>query len=212
LFLLPNSAKFSEAGALFQAQKYTESLALYKKLLAQYPAQSAEIKFNMAQIYMAIDSNHAAMGLLLQVLEGGDKKTKSLAGTQLGTLFVHSGKKRDALPYFLQALETNPYNEIARYNYELLKKQLKDEPEEEAAPPQEEPEEENSTLNWKKKFDYYLPPDNSEGLPTLHQYDSIPMPQAMEMLEKMKQEEVRFLQQLRKSAKPDAKKSNISEW
>lgn len=210
------TVSFEAADALYKEKKYPQALAYYKDLLVSHSAKAVEIRYNIAQCYMQMDSIAAAERFLIQVGESeGDKKLKSIALNYLGFLYIKKEKKKDALAFFRRALKENPQNEEARYNFELLKKQIveDDDPKEEEPPLPPDEEENNSANDWRKKFNYYLPPDNSEGLPTIHHYDSIPMSKAIELLENMKNEEIKFLQQLRKfSSKSENSTKNQSQW
>lgn len=219
LFLLligGGSTTFEMAEQLYRSKKYPEALQAYKTLLDKHQEEMPQIRYNIAQCYMHLDSTEAAINFLLQVSgTNAEASLKSSSLNYLGFLYIKKEKKREALSFFQKALKENPNNEEARYNYELLKKQIGDEEEEkpeEETPPPPSNEDDNTANDWRKKFDYYLPPDNSEGLPTLHNYDSMPIDKALELLENMKQEEVKFLQQLRKSARNEATSHNQSEW
>lgn len=212
-FPFSGDSSFEQAQSLFEQKQYTEAVSMYQQLLQKYPSQSQQIRYNLAMSYMAMDSLEAALQQMnLAAGLQADVSLQSKALNQLGVWNLRKNMKKDALQFFLNALKTNPENEIARYNYELLKKQIEDEPESPPNPDPDEPDDNSSAQEWKKRFDYFSPQDNSEGLPTIRSYDSIPMPKAIELLDQMRNNELKFLQQLRKSAANANPSSNQSEW
>ena len=215
LVVLPVSSNYKEANELYNQKKYAEAIILYKQLMEKYPDNAELIQFNLAQCYLKMDSTGTALTFLHNAAKTQNKETQSTALNTIGYLILQNDKKREALEYFRKALEANPQNETARYNYELLLKQLGTQKDDSETPPEPEEDEDDPTSaqEWRKKFNFYLPPPNSEGLPTIHHYDSIPIEKAKELLEALRAEEVKFLQQLRKSRKtPDKEKGSISEW
>ncbi len=209
---LPASRGFENATELYYQKKYGEAIAAYKQLIAKYPDDATEIQFNMAQCYLKLDSTEVALSLLHNAEKTEKLDLKANVFNSIGYLLIQKDKKKDALEQFRKALESNPDNETARFNYELLLKQLGNQPEEEPEPEEEE-DDSMSAKEYRNKFNYYSNTVNTEGFPTLHQYDSIPMDKAKELLEALKAEEIKFLQQLRKSRiDPDKKKGQQSEW
>ncbi|MBX7240254.1 MAG: tetratricopeptide repeat protein [Bacteroidia bacterium] len=213
LAFLPTTQGFEKANELYYQKKYPEAISAYKKLMEKYPEDAAELQFNLAQCYLKIDSGEVALSLLHNAEKTENPVTKGKVFNSIGYLLIQKDKKKDAIEQFRKALEADPSNETARYNYELLLKQLKNQPEEEKEPEEEEEDDSMSAREYRDKFNFYSNTVNTEGLPTLHQYDSIPIDKAKEMLEALKSEEIKFLQQLRKSRKdPDNKKGQNSEW
>lgn len=215
LSFLPVSSGFETAQSLFNQKKYGEAAAAYKSLMTKYPDRTEEIQFNLAQCYLKVDSPQLALSLLHNLDKAESPDIRSAAFNTLGFLVMKEDKKMEALDYFRKALEVNPENEAARYNLEFILKKLGAEKKEETPEREEEEEEDDemSAKDYRDKFNYYLPPKSAEGLPTLHHYDSIPIEKAMELLENLKEEEVKFLQQLKKVPKENqGVNQNTPQW
>lgn len=216
-----------EAGRLYYNGKFQESITLYRNLLATPSDETQSIQFNIAQCYTQVDSIETAMYYFHLATEKGKPEVKSQAWNNLGIMLAAQNNTKEALQSFYNALKNNPQNDNARFNYELLKRQMKpenkqeNEEDEDNTPPDNSPpnnNEENdnpdgkSVEYWKQKFNYYRPDDTESGS-IQRNYDSIPMDRAIELLEQMKNKEIEFIQQLRKSAAQENRKSgNKSEW
>lgn len=219
LTILGGGINIEEAYRLFQQKNYKQSLLAYKNALPKYTDASQQIKFNIAQNYVEIDSIEMAMAYYHQAMEGKENIIRAKAWNNIGQLLVTSNQK-EAMIAFKKALQENPTDEKARYNYELLlrlnpqvaKNDSTEEEQQNPNPNQEEDKEQKNVDYYKKKFDFYGHQD-TESEPTLKNYDSIPLDRAVELLEAMKEHEMKFLQQLRKSAvEKNGDSKQKSEW
>ena len=82
-----------------------------------------------------------------RIKDSDDKQIRSKANHQLGNFFTQKKEYKKALEHFKTALKADPYNEKTRYNYELVKKLLKEEEEEK----KEEEKEKNKDKNNEEK-------------------------------------------------------------
>lgn len=219
LSVLGGGIGVEEAYRLFQQKNYKQSLLAYKNILPQYTEAAQQIKFNIAQNYVEIDSIEVAMAYYHQAMEGKENGIRAKAWNNIGQLSVGNNQK-EAMMAFKKALQENPNDEKARYNYELLLRlnpQIANEEENEEEQQNPEPEQDNEKEQknvdyYKKKFDYYGHQD-TESQPTIKNYDSIPLERAIELLEQMKANEMKFLQQIRKTAaEKNGDNKQKSEW
>ncbi|MFN0202487.1 MAG: tetratricopeptide repeat protein [Bacteroidia bacterium] len=218
------SLGLDEAAAFFQQKKYKKALEMYEKALVAYPKKAQAIHYNMGICYQLMDSTEKAANLFHQVLEGEDSALRAAALNHLGIRNAEKNKLEDALAAFHKALLLNPNNRQARYNYELLLKRL---PKQDQTPPQpkenpkeQEEEDENVSDNqsktktveyWEEKLNINKPQTN-ENQPNKPFSDSIPMEKAIQLLEQMKKDEMKYLQQLRKSMSEEHRGKNQSQW
>lgn len=113
------------AAEAFQAQEYTKAIRHYKTLLDSLDVQDENIRMNLAHAYLMSGDTTAAQQHYTQLINSHDKPTKSVAYQQLGTVHGEQAKYKEALSFFKESLKADPANEEARYNYELIKKLLK---------------------------------------------------------------------------------------
>lgn len=215
---------FSFSGIFYQSQilknaedkffekKYMESVKFLEEAKKKHPDLQELIDFNIAQNFYYADSSQQAVYVFEKIAPNIKEKTaKSYAYTQLGNLYVKAEQLEKSLDYYRNALRANERNEIARYNYELIKKKLQqqnqnqDQQQDEQNQDEQEDEQENQPPPPKNQ-------KNSEKTGQQNQkYDEIPEQMADQLLEGMQQNEKQFYQQLKKSSKKDMGKKK-SAW
>jgi tetratricopeptide (TPR) repeat protein len=258
LFGSPSNPK--QGFQLFEDGKYAEALTFYVNSLQEYPDQRPHLNFNIAQCNLLTDSLTTALGFFSQAANIGrvDKKLSSLAWNQIGGL--HASMPLDgpqgggaqaqgtgpgeeqanpieiALEDFKNALRMDPENDLARYNYELLKRKLqqqqdqqkdeekKDENKDEKEDKENENKKDDSKQDKqdqnKKEKQEQKKPDNEEnkGNQGKNQQEGEPsqekmsMEQAKMLLEAMNQNEKMFLQQLQKAKQKKGPRNKGPEW
>ncbi|MCB0839375.1 MAG: tetratricopeptide repeat protein [Bacteroidetes bacterium] len=230
-----------EKGSLYLAQnhyekgEYLESIRHYRQAVKDYPAKAAEIRFNIGQCFWMLDSVEKAIQFYHQAINQVDDKVSSLASNNIGILLVRKQNFKDALEYFKEAIILDQDNEIARYNYELLKKYMKGQgnppptpPNRNEPPPPSDPDEEDAD-----KPDRNPDPDdevpeayrdlirqllqqrnaqstNDEGRPIGD--DTISSIQARRLLDIMRRNERQFLQQQPKRGIPRPEDKGKPDW
>jgi tetratricopeptide (TPR) repeat protein len=117
-----NSLK-EQARKAYASGDYTTASHIYRQLVDSLGVTEEEVKLNLAHaLFAANDSSAADRYQPLTVSR--NTKLRSIAQQQMGVLANRNGNMEGALEWFKQALRTNPANEDARYNYELVKKKL----------------------------------------------------------------------------------------
>ena len=120
-----NSAK-SSAKQAFIAGDYKTALSKYKYLTDSMGVKEDEVLMNMAHSYFNLNDTANAVGAYQKLLTSQNKQLKSNAYQQLGVLNNRQGRLEEALTNFKEALKTDPTNEDARYDYEMVKKKLEE--------------------------------------------------------------------------------------
>ena len=120
-----------EAKSAYEAGDYETALEKYKELTNDYEVSSDEISLNMAHIhYHQQDTSSAMLAYNELALTAADPRISSVAYNQVGVIqnqMDTSGKNdKVALKAFKEALKADPTNAEARYNYEVLKKKMKE--------------------------------------------------------------------------------------
>jgi len=101
----------------------------YKILIDSFDIDDDAIRLNLAHALYELKDTTAAVDQYKAVAAGSERPLKSQAYNQLGVIAGSKNMNQQALDFFKQSLRENPGNEDARYNYELTKKKLKDQPE-----------------------------------------------------------------------------------
>ncbi len=112
-----------EADSAFNKEDYLTAMLRYEYLLDTLKINNAQAAMNLALCY-------TKSGDLSKALEWYDKvstltakdETKSIAFQQMGVITAEFGQDEKAKDYLFIALQYNPANEDARFDYELLLK------------------------------------------------------------------------------------------
>jgi len=209
-----------KAQQAYEAQDYPSSVEAYFDALSTYPEMGGTIRYNLAQSFLAMDSIRDAVRQFRLTMEGNDQVAGSLAANQLGIMLSDQGKEYDALDLFRRALILDPENEKARYNYEITSRFLKEQ--EEALKKQQiknvddmldPPSESDEALIQSLIEGYTQPvPGTAPDMAQPVGIDTLPLPLARQVLEKMKRENPQFIQQLRKKPSNQPRKSKKPDW
>jgi tetratricopeptide (TPR) repeat protein len=120
-----NTAK-SEAKKAYIAGDYKTAVEKYTYLVDSIGVTEDEVMMNLANSYFHLNDTARAISSFQPLTVSKNPKLQSAANQQLGVLHNREGKFDQALAYFKQALKSNPANEDARFNYEMVKKKLEE--------------------------------------------------------------------------------------
>lgn len=214
-------------------EDYALSIKYYQEALKLHPENSANIRYNIGQCYMKMDSSEKALSYFYQLLAPEYGSIGSYAANNMGIIQLSLDRFKEALASFRQAMELDPENEYARYNYELLRKKMNDffsnqKPPGAPSPPnprdqeddqEEQDQDEPQTRLPSKEYQELIeqirrrirkPSTDDRGEPVGN--DTISLTQAKRLLEAMRQDETQFLQQLRKTITSPRKNENRPDW
>ncbi|HYC84927.1 MAG TPA: tetratricopeptide repeat protein [Chryseosolibacter sp.] len=118
-----NRAK-TQAREAFNSGDYQTAIAKYRYLVDSLQVTDDAVTLNLANAYYLSKDTANAFQTYERLSGSPDKKVNSRANQQLGVMSNKRGKPEDALRYFKQAIKSDPFNDDARYNYEMLKKKL----------------------------------------------------------------------------------------
>ena len=130
-----------EAREAYRTGNYDKAIHNYHYLLDSMGVDDDNIRMNLANAYYASSDTTEALSNYSMLLDSNNKEISSIAYQQLGVIKNKQKKQEEALADFKQALRENPYNEEARYNYELLKKLLDEQKEKEEQEKQQQDKE-----------------------------------------------------------------------
>jgi tetratricopeptide (TPR) repeat protein len=141
----------SEAAQAYHNKDYTEAIAAYTYLLTELEVQDDQLQLNLAHAYYRMGKYTEALQAYQLLADNPANRLRSIAHLQLGNIATKHKKYKEAISLFKQALLTDPGNEEARFNYELLKKyldmhpELEDKPEDELPSPEHKQADTDST-------------------------------------------------------------------
>lgn len=123
-----NAAK-KEAERAYLAQDYELARETYLFLKDSLGVNDDKLMLNLANAQFHSSDSANALANYRNLMQSPDRQIASLANQQLGALEFRNKKYQEALQYYKSALKSNPGNDDARYNYELLKKLIKEQEE-----------------------------------------------------------------------------------
>lgn len=121
-----NAAK-SAAKKAYQSGDYKTAATQYQYLVDSLGVREEEVLLNLAHARFQLNDSTAALQGYQQLTASPNTSIRSTAYQQLGVMNTRTGKLEEALEQFRSALKSNPANEEARYNYELVKRKLEEE-------------------------------------------------------------------------------------
>jgi len=123
-----NKAK-KEAEQAYLSKDYTLANAKYLYLKDTLGVNDERLLLNLANTQYILEDSTAAINSYSDLKDSPNKEISSIAQQQLGAMQFNNKKYKEALNHYKSALKDNPANADARYNYELLKKLLKEQEE-----------------------------------------------------------------------------------
>lgn len=208
-----------EAHRLYQAGQYQASVKAYLLSLRAYPDQGALIRFNLAQAYLRMDSLDQALRLFQRLTNAQQPEMASQAANNAAVIQVRQGRYPEALRGFRRALIFDDGNETARYNFELLSKRMQPPPQDSLPPDQQSPPEAPSrpeideetfrNIIEQLQRNHTLGADD-RGRPVGN--DTISLDEARRLLERLEQQDMQFIQQLRKVPLSSPRPKTRQQW
>ena len=116
----------SEAEQAYLNGNYHSAAKKYSMLYDSMNVAEDEIALNLAHSYYALGDSANAKTNYQHLTSSANRQLKSVAYQQLGVLAKTPATLKQSLAYLKSALKANPANEEARYNYEVVKKLLKE--------------------------------------------------------------------------------------
>lgn len=106
----------------YKNEDYETAISSFRILTDSLGINEDPIILNLANAYFKQKDTTNAAQYYSKVLSSDDAHLRSLAYQQMGVINKQQNKLKDALSDFKASLKSNPANEDARYNYEILKK------------------------------------------------------------------------------------------
>jgi tetratricopeptide (TPR) repeat protein len=110
------------AETAYRNGNFEEAISSFRSLTDSLGVNEDPVLLNLANSYFQTKDTASAMQYYARILGSDNDEMRSLAYQQLGVINQQQNKLSEALAHFKSALKSDPSNEDARYNYELLKK------------------------------------------------------------------------------------------
>ncbi len=114
----------SMAEEAYKNGEYERAISSFRILTDSLGVDEDPVFLNLANAYFHQSDTTNAAQYYTRVLSSENPEMRSLAYQQMGVINKQRNKLEDALSNFKSSLKSNPKNEDARFNYELVKKML----------------------------------------------------------------------------------------
>ena len=195
----------NEAARAFAQKKYGLAADKYQNLSKISFNLEPEARLNLAHAYFYIGDTTKALNEYRRLLRISDEQISSSVLIQIGVIDTMLGDSSTALMLFKEALQKNPENKTARYNYELLRKKLPQEPPKNNQNQNNQTQEQNPNNSGLTEKTEEKQEDLSSQTP-----EKMSKEKALQILEAMKTNELQYSQQRKKSGKK--KDKNAKDW
>lgn len=106
----------------YKSEDFEKAISEFRMLTDSLGVNEDPIYLNLGNAYFQQKDTANAVQFYAKVLSSNDNNLRSLAYQQMGIINKQKNKLKEAMSDFKSSLKSNPANEDARYNYELLKK------------------------------------------------------------------------------------------
>lgn len=195
----------NEASQAFFLKKYALAAEKYQMLSDISFNLEPEARLNLAHSYFQTNDTTKALNEYKRLLRISDEQISSTALIQIGVIDTMFGDSATALELFKEALQKNPENKIARYNFELLRKKLPQKPprNNQNNNSQTEEEQQNNSSETEKT-------DEKRDELNTQTPEKMSKEKALQILDAMKANELQYSSQQKKATKK--KDKNTKDW
>jgi Ca-activated chloride channel homolog len=116
-----------EAEAAYLAGDYAKAAQAYTMLTDSLGVMEDKLFLNLGHSLFQQGDSAQAFSQYQRLINTKDKSLKSVAYNQMGIISSKPGDRNAALNLFKEALKADPTNDEARYNYQLVKRQIAEE-------------------------------------------------------------------------------------
>lgn len=188
-----NRAKI-EAMTAYKKKNYKEAANQFYILSKQSFFIPPEVSLNYAHALFESKDTSSARKIYTRL---SGSKVESLSSTtyvQLGLIYCNQKDTAKALSLFRQALVIQPSNDLARFNYELLKRKYKSQPDNQSESPLPKSHKTPPKPPTQEQVEVAKSNSQQELLKTLKNYGLTPEKARM-ILDAMKNSEIQYIQQ-----------------
>lgn len=206
-----NRAKL-EAREAYREADYKKAMEAYRSVSNNSLFTEPSARLNLAHTYFKLAQLQNARRYYKKLTQVDNHWLASRAYSQLGVIEAIDKDTLEALRYFKEGLRQNPDNQIARFNYEFLKKRFsgKEETRTAKSAPQSKEQTTQNTPAPKAAQEVLKTEEKKELLSRL-QTIKMSEAQAMMILDALKASEIQYLQQ-QKHRSPASNDDSKGKW
>ena len=115
-----------EAKEAYRNGDYDIAIEKYRFLVDSFKVEEEEVLINLSNAFYESNDTASAVSYYQQLTRSTNSGLRSQAFQQLGVVDAQRKQYEQALSSFKESLKANPANNESRYNYELLKKLVKE--------------------------------------------------------------------------------------
>lgn len=199
-----NRAKLEAREAYMEAD-FEKAMEAYRNVSSNSLFTEPSARFNLAHSYFQLKQLQNARRYYKRLTQVDDAWLASRAYSQLGVIEATEKDTVEALRYFKEGMRKNPENQIARFNYEFLKKRYSGKVEAEPLKSNVQKKEQTAQTPPSPNLGQeVLKTEEKKDLLTQLQNMKMSEAQAMMILDALKASEIQYLQQQKhRSRKPN---------
>ncbi len=194
-----------EAELAFKSKNYAVSQKKYQSLAKISFNLEPEARLNLSHCFFYLHDTTNALLEYKNLLRVKDVNISSSTMIQLGVINALNGDSASALGIFKEALQKNPENRIARYNFELLSKKLPQKPPKNNSNQNNQAEIEKQSNGGETQKSDEKKDDLETQTPA-----KMSKEKALQILDAMKTSELQYSQQRKKAS--NKKDKNAKDW
>ena len=132
-----------EAEKAYVAKNYKEAAGIYQTLVDSLGQNDEALLMNLSHCYFNLRDTTNALSAYKKLTQSENPSFRSTAFQQMGVLDSQSNRYADAEEDFRNSLRSKPGNDEARYDYELLKKKLRNQEKNQSNPQKDQKNDQN---------------------------------------------------------------------
>ena len=192
-----------EAKRNFSEKKYDQAIDKYKYLIDSMNLNDDNVMLNLSHSYLLNGDTLNAIDGYNSLTESKKGNIKSIAYQQLGVISDKYQKLKESSELFKNSIKSNPENIESKYNYELVMKKIKEQQNQENKEQQKQENKEQQKQENKEQQNQTI----EEKLKEIN----ISKEKAEMILEALKNNEIQYLQQLKRKTSKKVDKSK-PDW
>lgn len=136
----------------FKHQQFDVAVSNYSYLLDTLQVYDEESILNLGHAYYQLNQKDLAQAQYQKLVLSENDELKSVAYQQLGAISKDPKTLQKAMSYFKESIKSDPRNMDARYNYEMVKKRLKEQQEQNQNQENQNQNQKNEPSDWAKQL------------------------------------------------------------
>ena len=195
-----------EAKKNFSEKKYDQAIDKYKYLIDSMNLNDDNVMLNLSHSYLLNGDTLNAIDGYNSLTESKKGNIKSIAYQQLGVISDKYQKLKESSELFKNSIKSNPENVESKYNYELVMKKIKEQENKENKEQQNQENKEQQNQENKENKE-----QQNQTIEEKLKEINISKEKAEMILEALKNNEIQYLQQLKRKTSKKVDKSK-PDW